>query len=284
MPQRAYLWQREWTPPVVNAVTEIEERMDGVVVLGGEVIWRSGAPELRKATIDWGSLQQNRMSCAVAVRIAPFPGPFSGSDARADFIAGTVRSLVGEAAAHGVTLAELQIDFDCAQRNLPGYRLWLRRLREVVQPPVRLVITTLPAWLEEAEFRGLVGEVDGYVLQVHSVPTRRESGRAELFDLVLAQRWVTKAAKLGKPFSVALPTYRCLAGYDAEGKLLGVYMDSVAPKWPAGTTTLEFAADADAIADVVHGWERARPRSRGASLNPRRFRASLRYFSTRWFG
>ena len=96
-------------------------------------------------------------------------------------------------------------------------------------------------------------------MQVHSVPTKRESGRTELFDPELARAWVAKAAKLGRPFSVALPTYRCVAGYDETGKLLGVYMDSVAPKWPAGTTTLEFSADADAIADVVKAWQQKRP-------------------------
>ncbi len=260
LPQRAYLWQRDWTPAVADAVGEIERRMDGVVVLGGEIQWSANGPELRRVALEWDVLQSAKMSRSVALRIAPFSGPFTGDDATADFIAGVVRGLIAEAEAHGVTLEELQIDFDCAQRNLAGYRKWLRRLRAVVKPPMRLVITTLPAWLEEAEFTALVCEVDGFVLQVHSVPTRRENGRTELFDAGLARRWVARAAKLGRPFSVALPTYRCIAGYDDAGKLLGVYMESVPPKWSAGTITLEFAADADAIADVVRAWTEARPR------------------------
>lgn len=258
--QRAYLWQRDWTPRVVDAVGEIERRMDGVVILGAEILWDANGPEVRAASIDWEALTRSKMSRAVALRITPFSGPFALNDAKADFIADVARSLADKAEASGVKLDEFQIDFDCAQKNLAGYRLWLRRLRAAVKPPVRLVMTTLPAWLEEKEFRSLVGEVDGYVLQVHSVPTRRESARGELFDPELARKWVAQAAKLGRPFSVALPTYRCIAGYDETGKLLGVYMDSVPPKWPAGTTTLELSADADVIADMVHEWQTKRPR------------------------
>ncbi len=257
--QRGYLWQREWTPAVVDAVAEMAPRMDGVVALGAEVAWPAGKPDLRRTTIDWESLRRSPLRCSLALRVAPFSGPFAANDANADFIVAAARALLEDAASHQVKVEELQIDFDCAQRNLAGYRLWLGRLRPVVKAPTRLVVTALPAWLEEGEFRSLIARVDGYVLQVHSVPTKQESGRAELFDPDLARRWVAKAAQLRRPFSVALPTYRCVAGYDETGKLLGVYMDSVAPKWPAGTTTREFAADADAIADVVQAWQQKRP-------------------------
>ncbi len=259
LPQRAYLWQRDWTPAVTESLGEIDRRMSGVVVLGAEILWRTEGPEARRASIDWAAMKRLQCKRALALRIAPFPGPFAVDDARIEFITTVVRSLGEDAAAQGVALEEFQIDFDCAQRNLAGYRLWLRRLRAAVPRPMRLVITTLPAWLAEAEFRSLVHEVDGFVLQVHSVPVQRANGDAALFDPALARRWVAQAAKLGRPFSVALPTYRCVAGYDGAGKLLGVYMDSVPPKWPAGTTTLEFAAEADVIADAVRAWETARP-------------------------
>ena len=61
------------------------------------------------------------------------------------------------------------------------------------------------------------------------------------------------------PFSVALPTYRCTAGYAPNGKLLSVAMDSVQPSWPPGTRILEFGADADKIAALVHEWQESRP-------------------------
>src|SRR6266403_1636565 len=77
--------------------------------------------------------------------------------------------------------------------------------------------------------------------------------------LGLARKWVGRAARLKLPFSVALPTYRCLAGYDSAGKLLGVAMDSVDPTWPPDTQVLEFATDADEVASLLKEWQAARP-------------------------
>ena len=166
--------------------------------------------------------------------------------------------LVDLAASRGVALTEFQVDFDCAQKNLCAYRAWVRALREVVQP-LRFTLTTLPACLDDPEFVPLLRDADGYVLQVHSVPTSNVANRATLCDPTLARTWINKAARLGLPFSVALPTYRCTAGYDATGKLLGVAMDSVQPAWPPNTGVLEFATNADEIAMLVKEWQQARP-------------------------
>jgi len=103
-----------------------------------------------------------------------------------------------------------------------------------------------------------VREVDGYVLQVHSVPMSAGTN-AKLSDARLAREWVGKAARFGMPFAVALPTYRCAAGYGPDGKLLSVAMDSVQPVWPPGTRVLEFGADADEIAALVNDWQKTRP-------------------------
>jgi hypothetical protein len=166
--------------------------------------------------------------------------------------------LLDSAKSHGVELSEFQLDFDCAATKLGGYRVWLHALRPIVHP-VRFVVTALPAWLDETQFAALVHDVDGYVLQVHSVPTLKESGQAVLCDTGLARKWADKAAQLNLPFSVALPTYRCLAGYDSTGKLLGVAMDSVDPSWPPGTRILGFTTNADDVASLVKEWQVRRP-------------------------
>jgi hypothetical protein len=83
--------------------------------------------------------------------------------------------------------------------------------------------------------------------------------RANVCDAPLARAWVSKAARFGLSFSVALPTYRCSAGYDATGKLLNVAMDSVQPAWPSDTRVLEFATNADDMATLVQEWRYARP-------------------------
>lgn len=259
LPQRGYLWQREWTPAVAVGLAEGAARLDGVAILGAEVVWRGGKPETKWATIDWPRMATLTKPCALAVRIAPYAGPFLADDAAIRASAETVRTLLGRARAAGVKWSEVQIDFDCAQKKLAGYRTWLRVLRSAVGRE-RLVITALPAWLEEPELPALLREADGWILQVHSVPTRAESGHTVLCDPALARKWVQKAARLGRPFSVALPTYRCLAGFEpGTGRLLGNAMDSVQPAWPPGTLVLDLASDAEALAGLVREWKVARP-------------------------
>jgi hypothetical protein len=256
--QRGYLWQRDWTAAVGGAVLEARKKMDGVIVLGAEIRWAAGKPEVIRANIDWEMLKSHNVSCGIALRIAPYSGPFSADDATARIIVGVAKSLVDLAASRGVALSEFQIDFDCAQKNLCAYRAWVRALHEAVHP-LRFVLTTLPAWLDDPEFVSLVRDADGFVLQVHSVPRSNVNARAALCDAELARKWVRKAARIGLPFSVALPTYRCSAGYDAAGKLLSVAMDSVQPAWPPDTRVLDFDTSADEMAMLVKEWRETRP-------------------------
>jgi len=255
--QRGYVWQREWTPAVIDAIGEAEPRMDGVVLLGAEVNLGVKKPEIVKAPIDWDAVKQQSKHCSIALRVSPFAGPFRADDAAARTIIDLTRELLSGAREHNVDVEELQFDFDCARKNLGAYRTWLQMLRPVVHP-ARFVITTLPAWLDDSQFSALVREVDGYVLQVHSVPISAGTN-AKLSDARLAREWVRKAARFGIPFEVALPTYRCAAGYGPDGKLLSVAMDSVQPVWPPGTRVLEFGADADEIAALVNDWQKTRP-------------------------
>jgi len=257
LPQRGYIWQREWTPAVIDSLREAKRRMNGVVLLGAEINFGGKNPEIAKASIDWEAVQRQTQHCSVALRIAPFAGPFRADDAPARVIVDVTKQLLDDAAAHCVKIEEFQFDFDCAQKNLGTYRTWLSILRPIVHP-IRFVVTVLPAWLDDANFLPLVRETDGYVLQVHSIPISARGG-ATLCDSKLAREWIARAGKLQMPFSVAVPTYRCAAGYAPDGKLLSVAMDSVQPSWPPGTRILEFGADADDIAALVHEWQKARP-------------------------
>ncbi len=256
--QRGYVWQREWTPAVVDALGETNRRMDGVVILGAELNLAGKKPAVVKATIDWDALKRQAGHCAIAIRVAPFAGPFRSDGESAQAIVDLAKQLLAEVREHDVKIDEFQFDFDCAEKNLGSYRAWLRMLKPTIQPK-HFVITVLPAWLTSSNFLPLIREVDGYVLQVHSVPISAGTATT-LSDSRLAHEWVRKAAKFGKPFSVALPTYRCAAGYGPDGKLLSVAMDSVQPFWPPGTRILEFGANADEIAALVNDWQRARPR------------------------
>ena len=99
--------------------------------------------------IDWTTLKNARKPIALALRVAPYPGPFSRDDHAAKFIAEVAKSLLTDAASHQLDVSEFQFDFDCAQKKLNGYSLWLQAVRAAVRP-TRFVITTLPAWLSEA--------------------------------------------------------------------------------------------------------------------------------------
>jgi hypothetical protein len=258
IPQRGYLWQRAWNPAVMAAVQEAGKYLDGMVIISAEILWNGSTPETIRANIDWPTLENAEKPIALALRVAPYPGPFSKEDFTARYISNVAKSLIAEAAAHGLNVSEFQLDFDCAQKKLSGYSLWVQAVLTAVHP-THFVITTLPAWLKEPDFVPLVRLVDGYVLQVHSVPVSTQAGQSFLLDTSLARQWTKTAAGLGIPFSVALPTYRCLAGYDTTGKLLGVAMDSVDLAWPPGTRTLEFFTDADDTAKLVNEWLSARP-------------------------
>jgi len=258
LPQRGYLWQRAWNPAVMAAVQEAGKRMDGMVIIGAEILWNGSSPETSRANIDWPTLKNATKPIALALRVAPYSGPFSKDDSAIKYIAGVAKSLLTSANAHGLIVSEFQLDFDCAQKKLSGYSLWVEAVRTVIEP-TRFVITALPAWLNEPAFVPLVRIADGYVLQVHSVPISPGASQSFVLDTGLARQWIKTAAALGIPFSVALPTYHCLAGYDQNGKLLGVAMDSVDLAWPPGTRTLEFSTNSDDAATLVREWLSARP-------------------------
>jgi Protein of unknown function (DUF3142) len=257
LPQRGYVWQREWPPAVIDSLRQAKQRTNGVVLLGAEIRFGGKSPEIVKSSVDWEAVHREAQHCSLALRVAPFAGPFRADDAPARVIVDVTKQLLDDARRHHVKIEEFQFDFDCAQRKLASYHTWLSGLRSVVHP-IRFVMTVLPAWLDEPKFRSLVRETDGYVLQVHSVPISA-GGSATLCDPKLARDWVARAGKLGVPFSVALPTYRCAAGYAPDGKLLSVAMDSVQPSWPPGTRVLELGADADKMAALVNEWQKARP-------------------------
>jgi hypothetical protein len=232
--------------------------LNGCVVLGAEIEWKSGSPRAIRPRVDWATLRAFGKPVSVAMRIAPSPGPFGETGPVTEALCATARDLTAEARSAGVTLAEFQLDFDCAQKKLAGYAHWVRAIRRAVEP-VPLVITTLPSWLPEPAFPTLVAEVSGYVLQVHSVASPRGDESTMICNPDEARQWVAKAAKLGQPFEIALPTYRSVVGYSPEGKLLGVVSDSVRPTWPPGSLLKEYATDPAAMAALVAEWQKQKP-------------------------
>jgi hypothetical protein len=256
--QRAYVWQRDWNSEVSRAVTRSSGDLSGFVVLACEIEWRSGKPHPVSPVIDWSVARGKSNSFSPAIRVTPYPGPFSEHDETASFLCDVARKKLAEIRSTGIVPYELQLDFDCAQKKLAGYALWVRAVRRAIAP-LPLVITTLPCWLDEPDFPNLVREASSYVLQVHSVGSPIGDEHTMVCDPALARSWVKRASRIDIPFEISLPTYRTLTGYDGAGHKLGSYSDAVRPSWPPGTIIREYATDPDAMAALVASWQTAAP-------------------------
>ncbi len=241
------------------AISRSKGTLAGFVVLAAEIEWNGPTPHAVKPRVDWAVLRGCGKPVSIALRIAPHGGPFDEQDATAQFLCATARELIASAKAAQVELAEFQLDFDCAQKKLSEYAKWVRAMRGAVQP-MRIVITALPSWLDEPAFPALVREAGHYVLQVHSVASPLGEAHAMVCDPALARR-VGRAGgrRSGLPFEIALPTYRSMAGYGTDGKLLGVVSDGIRPVWPVGTRMREYSTDAEAMARLVDEWTTVRP-------------------------
>ena len=255
--QHAYVWQRDWNGAVRGAVAEHGHEFSGLAVLGAQVSWERDRVNYVRPPVNWTVLAQTNRSVSAVVRIER-PVPVEAVPALASLVIAEAQRLVESAKATGLTLAEVQVDYDAPQKKLTEYTPWLREVERGLEPlPVR--ITTLASWLAEPEFRTLIAACDGYILQVHSFDPPAPGQRATVCDAAKTRAWVRQAAAQGQPFHVALPTYRTTAGYDASGKLLGVATDGPAPEWPAGTVRQEFPSDAAALAGLVAEWQQQRP-------------------------
>jgi len=237
MTQQAYVWQRVWTDAVREAVAEHTGAFSGLVALGAEVSWEKGRPIVVRVPA--------ASTPGIALRIGPYANP-----------GGSETAFVAELAASLGARTELQIDFDCASSKLDGYRIWVRAIKERVAP-TPVVITALPSWLRRDAFQRLADEADGYVLQVHSLQRPRgPSDRLSICDPGRARAWIERAARLGRPFRVALPTYGYLVAFDAAGKLRGLCAEGPVPR---AATLRPVSAQPEAMASLVAVWSRDRP-------------------------
>jgi hypothetical protein len=261
LPQDVYVWQRAWNESVREAVARHAPNFQSIVALGAEVTWKDREPRVTRVAVSYDSLRAAGRPVGLALRIGPSAGPFRSNDAVAVALNRLARSLITEATTNGVSLAELQLDFDCAESKLEGYRAWVESIRRQIAP-VPLVITALPSWLKQPAFAKLVAAGDGYILQVHSVDRPKGfNAPFSLCDPAAARRYVQQAGKLGVPFRVALPTYGYYVAYDAEDKFIGLAADGPSIEWPRGTRIREVRSDAVAMARLVAFWNTNHPPS-----------------------
>ena len=240
--QDVYVWQRAPSEELRSALRESRDAVDGFHPLAAELHWTTdGKAELFRTPLDYEALKTTGRAAGLVIRIGPFSGPFARDDETARLIADLARDRLAAARRAGWEPGELQVDFDCAERTLAGYREWLLALREAAGG-ARLVFTALPAWLRRREeFAALAEAADGYVLQVHSLekPAGGPDSAYSLCDYEKALAWARRAAETapGRPFRVALPTYGYRLAFDARGEFFALSAEGPAPRRPAGTRT-----------------------------------------------
>jgi hypothetical protein len=238
LPQEAYVWQRAWTPAVREAVGQASD-FAGLTVLAAEIDLSHFPLRAFRVGIDWQALRDAGRPVGLALRIGRFQGWGRGTGRFADEpetvrrLADLAGELAQQARSHGLEVQEVQIDYDCPESKLSDYPVLIEAVRRSVAP-APVTVTALPSWLRhQRAFRSLSRKADGVVLQVHSLRP------PDLVDPGEAARAVEEAAKAGRPFRVALPTYSHGAVDAAD--------------------TADTAADPDALAGLVRRWTAARP-------------------------
>ncbi len=249
----AYIWQREWTDGLREAMQRNQAFIAEWAVLAAEVEFRANAaPQVARALPDYAVLRDSGRPISFAIRIAPYPGPFDRHRPETGFVLQLARETLQNARRYGIEPAALHLDFDAATRQLDGYRHWLEALREAIAP-TPLVLTALPTWLNSPAFARLAPAADRYVLQVHSWAAPKTPDQPfTLCDPEQAKRAIIRAARLNRPFQVALPTYGYRAWFDGQNRLLGLSAEGPALTAAGNTQVREVRADPVEMAGLVN--------------------------------
>lgn len=240
----AYVWQRQWNPSVTAALSQSADMIREWRVLAAQTDARG---QWQSVAVDRAALAATHRPVVLVVRI---DGQLPQWDA--DALLAQVIAL--RDAWRGAPLAGIEIDHDCGTARLPAYGDFLARLkRELGTTP--LSITALPAWLSSGELARVAAQADEVVLQVHAV----QSPRAGLFDPALARTWIDRfAARVSKPFRVALPTYGSRVSWDEDGRVVAV--ESEAPLLAGGMEASELIAAPTEVAALLASLREDPPR------------------------
>jgi len=212
----AYIWQREWTPALTQAMHASAGDIRAWRVLAAQT---DAGGRLQLFHPDRAALQASGKPVVLVVRIDGQLAQWNEAQLLSD-----TEALWRDWQANGLHITALEIDHDCGTARLSAYAHYLAALRPLLRG-ASLSITALPAWLHAAALDDVLAQVDESVLQVHAV----RDPHAGLFDGELARQWAEAyAQRSDKPFRIALPTYGSRVSWDAQGRLASVQSESVA--------------------------------------------------------
>jgi hypothetical protein len=269
LPQQAYVFQRDWIDTVRQAVLERGDAFSRLDILAAEISFHGDAIQTSTVAFDASAVRDSHRSIGLVLRIGPISSaavdPFGADSAASKAIAAAARDAIAAAQRNQLPIDEFQIDFDCPDSRLTPFCNWVRMVQLAVAAqspdhPIAVTITALPSWLNQTAFEPLARQAGSFVLQVHALhqPVGPDS-LSPLCDTAEARRDIELASRVHVPFMVALPTYTYLAGFDAQGKLLGLLAESVDNPWPQATTWRTLRADPQALAALVQSLAADRP-------------------------
>ena len=123
-----------------------------------------------------------------------------------------------------------------------------------------LSITALPTWLADGGFAPLVGDLDHFVLQVHSLEKPETIDRpVTLCDPQKTVAWAEMANEAGTPFHVALPTYGYRLVFDTDDRFVALSAEGPRPVTPPGYRVGVVMANPLAMAPLAAHLRRHRP-------------------------
>ena len=269
----AFLWQRQWTEPVGAAVQRFASEDSPltsltvcVAEIGPPAAGGAGATIVRAGDVDWARLASLGRPVGLAVRVRTPPGEAVRPDREpATALRRVVDDIFAKGAAAGLKPSEVQVDFPCPVAQLRGYAEVLAALR-AAHPGQTFCPTVDPAWLASEEFAPLVRAAGGFILQ-DPHPWERAGGAdrrppTRLCNPVETADAARRAARVGVPFRVSLPTSGYRLVLDAEGRLVsaaaeGPRLERQRP--PPGGHERLLLADAGEMARLVRDWTEARP-------------------------
>lgn len=249
-----YVWQMQWSDPVREAVANASPEADRLMVLLGEVNAAEGTLRFTPAKPDWAALAQEKPKVALVLRANAGLGPLLSGDQLGEagsYLHGILDSATITAKDAGVDVAGVQLDYDCPTSKLQDYRRLLDAMRMQLGD-VDLSITVLPTWLKQWDFPNLVEGLAYYVLQVHSLETPTSVDRPiVLCDTSRIPGYLRRAAWIGVPFYLALPTYGYRVAFDANGRFTSLSAEGPTPAWDHSHQVRLVMSDPAQIAAVV---------------------------------
>lgn len=189
----AYVWQRDWSPELSDALTHVPPELGTLRVLARELSGPRRTPV--DVAVDVEALARSGREVVAVLRVdgtAPLEGVSLAE------VAAHARAW----RARGVRVRGIEVDHDCATAALAAYADWLQRERAQVKD-LSLSITALPSWATSSDVKRLASIPDDVVLQVHAVRAPTLFTPEEARDFV--ESW---SRATGRAFRVALPTYR----------------------------------------------------------------------------